>query len=99
MVLQCSESYMKLTIDSCKKYNVPLERRMFVIPINFSTTHKQLLQNMKYFTELTDEEGKSYIAIHPKHNKLITSLRTAQATEYTLDKTNTRFSYTLDKEE
>lgn len=91
-----SESYMKTTFDNCKKYNIPLERRMFIIPISFSKNHKELLSNMKHFTELTDEEGKAYIGIHSRHDKLITALRTAQATEYSLDKTVTSFDDVLD---
>jgi len=31
--------------------------------------------------------SKAYLAIDPKHDKLLTSLRTAYATELTLDKT------------
>jgi hypothetical protein len=90
-----SESYMKLTIYSCKEYHIPIEQRMVVIPISFSTQHKQLLQQMKWATEYTDNEGKSLIGIHPRYDKLITSLRTASAVEYSLDKSATSFSFSL----
>lgn len=93
---RCSESYIKSIMDDCKKYNIPLERRMTIIPLAFGKLHKELLQNAKHFTELTDAEGKSYIGIHPRYDKLITALRTAYATEYSLDKTVTSFSDVFD---
>jgi hypothetical protein len=83
-------------MDDCKKYNIPLERRMTIIPLAFGKFHKELLQNAKHFTELTDAEGKSYIGIHSRHDKLITALRTAYATEFSLDKAVTSFADTLD---
>ena len=51
---------------------------MQVIPVNFGTEHKQLL------THLHVVVSKGYLAIPEKHDKLITSLRTAWAKE--LDK-------------
>jgi hypothetical protein len=50
---------------------------------------------MKWATEYTDNEGKSLIGIHPRYDKLITSLRTASAVEYSLDKSATSFSFSL----
>jgi len=49
-------------------------------PVNFSTEHKNMLSNLH--TVAT----KGYLAIDPKYDKLITSLRTAYANEYSLDK-------------
>ena len=40
--------------------------------------------------------SKSYIAIEEKHDKLITSLRTAYANELDLDKNQTSFDDMLD---
>ncbi|MGE5821295.1 MAG: hypothetical protein ACM31M_01770 [Nitrososphaerota archaeon] len=40
--------------------------------------------------------SKSYIAIDPKYEKLITSLRTATANELTLVKEQTRYNDLLD---
>jgi hypothetical protein len=91
-----SEIYMKMAMDNCKKYNILPETRMTVVPVAFSTNHKQLLQNCKFVTEYVDQDGRSLIGIHPRHTKLITSLRTAISTEYSLDKTQTSFNYVLD---
>ena len=43
-----NESYMKSVIDNCKQFHVPLDKRMVVVPVNFSTEHRKLLQNMKW---------------------------------------------------
>ena len=51
---------------------------MQVIPVNFGTEHKQLLSHLHVVV------SKGYLAIPEKHDKLITSLRTAWAKE--LDK-------------
>ncbi len=91
-----SEIYMKMAMDNCKKYNILPETRMTVVPVAFSTNHKQLLQNCKFVTEYVDQDGRSLIGIHPRHTKLITSLRTAISTEYSLDKTQTSFNDVLD---
>ena len=45
---------------------------MFVIPVPFSKEHKAMLAHCKEVLE------NGMIAIHPKHNKLITALRTAE---------------------
>jgi hypothetical protein len=46
---------------------------MFVIPVPFSEEHKAMLA---YVKELMEYQN-GYVAIHPRYNKLITSLRTA----------------------
>jgi hypothetical protein len=40
--------------------------------------------------------SKGYLAIPEKHDKLITSLRTAYAKEYSLDKEQTSYNDSLD---
>jgi hypothetical protein len=40
--------------------------------------------------------NKEYLAVLEKHDKLISSLRTAQANEYTLDKEQTSYDDLLD---
>ena len=40
--------------------------------------------------------NKGYLAIPKKYDKLLTSLRTAQANEYSLDKEQTSYSDSLD---
>jgi hypothetical protein len=49
------------------------EFSMDVVPISFSTEHKSMLGNCKM---LLERDG-GHIAINPKFDKLITSLRTA----------------------
>ena len=50
-----------------------LQHNMFVIPVAFSKEHKQMLAHCKELMEY----HKGSVAIHPRHNKLITALRTA----------------------
>ena len=53
---------------------------MAVIPVNFSTEHKAMLGHAKMMFE------QRYVCINSKHDKLITSLRTAVENEGVLDK-------------
>jgi hypothetical protein len=62
------------------KHNYPsvydlqfLQQNMFVIPVPFSKEHKHMLAHCKEMIEYHNGQ----VAIHPKHNKLIISLRTA----------------------
>jgi hypothetical protein len=56
---------------------------MFVVPVPFAKEHKHMLAHMK---KLMEYDG-GQTAIHPKFDKLITSLRTAvEKGEGTLDK-------------
>lgn len=64
--------------------------KMKVIPVNFAKHHRDLLKH----THVSLEKG--YLAINPKFDKLITSLRTAVANEYTLDKEAISFDDLLD---
>jgi hypothetical protein len=63
---------------------------MKVEPIPFQTTHKQMLYHSKFILE------NKYLHVHPKFEKLLTSLRTAIATEGILDKQHTSFNDILD---
>jgi hypothetical protein len=65
---------------------------MKIIPVNFSTEHKAMLG----FCKLVFEKDGGCIAIHPKFDKLITSLRTAVENNGTLDKESTSFSDIFD---
>jgi len=58
---------------------------MRVIPVNFSTEHKALLAHSKMILE------QGTLAIHPKFDKLITSLRTAIEVDGKLDKQSTNY--------
>jgi len=66
---------------------------MTVIPVPFSTNHKDMLTNVKM---LMEKDG-GYIAIHPTLTKLITALRTAtEKGENTLDKEATSYDDCFD---
>jgi hypothetical protein len=54
------------------------------------------LQHTKWLLEETEDDGSSLIAIHPTFEKLLTSLRTAIANEYKLDKEQTSYDDILD---
>ena len=61
-----------------------------VPPVNFATEHKQM------FTDLHMLVNKEYLAIPKEYDKLIISLRTAYANEYSLDKEQTSYNDSLD---
>jgi hypothetical protein len=58
--------------------------------INFSTEHKSLLSHTVYLVE------SGQVAMHQQFDKLITSLRTAVANEFALDKEATTFDDLFD---
>ncbi len=59
-------------------------------PVNFNTDHKTMLSNLHAVI------SKGYLAIDPKYDKLLISLRTAYANELSLDKDQTSYSDLLD---
>lgn len=59
-------------------------------PVNFSTEHRNMLSNLHAMI------SKSYLAIEEKHDKLLTSLRTAYAEELNLKKEQTSYDDLLD---
>jgi hypothetical protein len=59
-------------------------------PISFNSEHKNMLSNSHAVVT------KGYLAIPEKYDKLITSLRTAYATELDLDKKHTSYDDLLD---
>jgi hypothetical protein len=63
---------------------------MKVIPINFSTEHKNMLSHLHLMV------NKEHLAIPKKFDKLIVSLGTAYAKEYSLDKEQTSYDDLLD---
>ena len=63
---------------------------MKVLPVNFSTEHKQILTYLHMLV------NKEYLANPKEYDKLIISLRTAYANEYSLDKERTSYSDSLD---
>jgi hypothetical protein len=58
---------------------------MDVTPVNFSTEHKNMLSNLQVIV------SKGYLAVDPKYDKLLTSLRTAYAEELKLKKDVTSY--------
>ena len=91
-----SERYIKDQMAYAKRYNLNLEDQMFVVPVPFSVEGAHMLQHAKWLLEETEVDGSSLIAIHPTFEKLLTSLRTAVATEYKLRKDETAHSDILD---
>jgi hypothetical protein len=75
-----------------KKNNLDPANYMKVIPVPFSTQGAQMLQHTKSLLEDPD----NLIAIDKRYDKLLTSLRTAVAKEYKLDKEQTSFNDILD---
>ena len=75
-----NDSYVFSRLAFYDKKGTGPSREMRIIPIPFSINHAKMLQHLKM---LIDE---GLIAISPRFEKLITSLRTAVATEYKLDK-------------
>ena len=63
---------------------------MNVLPVNFATEHKQMLAQLHLLV------NKEYLAIPDQFDKLIISLRTSYAKEYSLDKEQTSDSDSLD---
>jgi hypothetical protein len=59
-------------------------------PVNFNTEHENMLSNLHAVI------SKSYLAIDPKYDKLLTSLRTAWAEELNLKKDVTSYDDLLD---
>ena len=60
-----------------------------VLPVNFGTEHKQMLAHLHMLG------NKEYLAIPQQYDKLIISLKTAYAKEYSLDKEQSSYSDTL----
>jgi hypothetical protein len=75
-----------LTWESSESFGQNIRIR----PVNFNTEHKNMLSNLHVLV------SKEFLAIDPKHDKLITSLRTVYAKELTLDKEQTSYDDSLD---
>jgi hypothetical protein len=63
---------------------------MRICPVNFTSEHKKMLSHLHVMV------NKGYLAIPEKYEKLVTSLRTAYAKEYSLDKEQTTYNDSLD---
>jgi hypothetical protein len=91
-----NDQWVRDQIAECRKYNLHVEDRMFIVPVPFSVEGAKMLQHTKWLLEETEEDGSSLVAIHPSFNKLLTALRTAVANEYRLQKEDTAFNDVLD---
>ena len=77
----------------CKKHHLDLNRHMKVVPVPFSSEGKNMLIHTKELLEFEDP----IIAISPKFEKLMTSLRTAISEDLgKLDKEATLYDNALD---
>jgi hypothetical protein len=61
-----------------------------VLPVNFAKEHKQMLTHLHMLV------NKEYLCVPKRHDKLIVSLRTAYANEYSLDKEQSSYNDSLD---
>jgi hypothetical protein len=93
---QYNSQYINDQRIECRKYNFHLEDRMIIVPVPFSIEGGHMLQHTKWLLEETEDDGSSLIAIHPTFEKLLTSLRTAVADEYKLQKEETAYDDILD---
>lgn len=85
--------YIQDKILYCKKNNLDLARFMTVVPVPFSVNGKDMIMHSK---ELLEHE-RPLVAINPKFEKLITSLRTATSDDLgKLDKEQTSYHNVLD---
>jgi hypothetical protein len=91
-----NEQHIKDQIADCRKYNLHIEDRMFIVPVPFSVEGAKMLQHTKWLLEEKEEDGSSLIAIDKRFDKLLTALRTAWANEYKLDKEQTSYNDILD---
>jgi hypothetical protein len=74
-----------------KSISKPSPNNMKVIPVNFSTDHKQMLSHLAMMI------GKEYLCIPKEFDRLIISLRIAYSNgELALDKERTSYSDSLD---
>jgi hypothetical protein len=69
---------------------IRISYRYKIILINFSTEHKRLLSHLYLL------KNKELLATPSEHDKLLISLRTAQANEYSLDKQDISYDDLLD---
>jgi len=88
----CAEQYVSEKLAYYKKHNINPANYMKVIPVPFSTQGAKMLQHTKSLLEDKD----NLVAIDKRFDKLLTSLRTAVANEYKLDKEQTSYHDILD---
>ena len=91
------EQWIKDQFAFCRKHNLHIEDRMFIVPVPFSVEGAKSLQHAKWLLDEREEDGSSLIQIdRERFHKLVTALRTAVANEYKLDKEVSVFNDILD---
>jgi hypothetical protein len=69
------EQYIREQFAYCRKYNVHIEDKMFVVPVPFSLEGAKTLQHAKWLLDEREEEGSSIIAINrERFHKLLYKL-------------------------
>jgi hypothetical protein len=92
-----NEQYIREQFAFCRKYNLHIEDRMFIVPVPFSVEAAKSLQHAKWLLDEREEDSSSLIQIdRERFHKLVTALRTAVANEYKLDKEVTVYNDILD---
>jgi len=91
-----SLQYLKEKQAHAKQVNRPLEEYLFVCPVPFGTAGRQMLSHTRRIIEEQEDNGTALVGIHPSFEDLITSCRSAYATEDLLDKERTVFADTFD---
>ena len=83
---------MKVAFDESLSWasNAVSPELMKIIPVNFQTEHKSMLSHLHVII------NKKYLAIPKQFDKVITSLRTAYANEYSLNKEQISYNDSLD---
>ena len=76
--------------SSLLESNESFDETIRVSPVNFNTEHRNMLSNLHAVV------SKGYLAIDPKYDKVLTSLRTAYANELSLVKEQTSYNDLLD---
>jgi hypothetical protein len=84
---------LKIALDENINYEKAEEVSLHnnrIIPINFVSEHRQLLQHL--YSLISNQ----YLCIPQSMDKVIISLKSAVANEYSLDKTQSSYNDTLD---
>ena len=91
-----NQQYINDQRIECRKYNFNLEDRMIIVPFPFQLKAAICYSILNGCWKKLRKMVASLIAIHPSFEKLLTSLRTAVANEYKLQKEETSFNDILD---
>jgi hypothetical protein len=91
-----SLQYLKEKQAYAKKVNKPLETYLLVTPVPFGTQGRQMLAHTRRIIEEQEDNGTALVGISKQFGDLITSCRSAYATEDLLDKDQTLFPDSFD---